>query len=377
VQVNEMDKGPNNGETRAGTSAPLKLSNAYDEFSFTSNFKRNPNGHCSSSMSRSASSPTTTSTLLKPPPGLKCPLPGDEKIESLQDELTILKSELEASKRTASIALSENEQLLSSLQESQRELQRVKILLDEASKTNQQEKKNSVNLAKTVNRLRADVHERDKQLELVKAFHPDSETKPTSVTGSYHSISSTSSTLSIRDIPSHNQPIANLYHAHTNSNRNELVSFVSPEELNEIVESLTRDFSKKMESQRVQFQSELDHSIKIGNQHELDKQFLQNELDQLRDRLSKGYSKQKELLNRENGIPHRLCEATALELETYQLHVDHLKSLLAKNLSSTNYSETVTNLSLKLSYTHILKEIYEETIDELLHLAKLNVELPP
>ena len=54
------------------------------------------------------------------------------------------------------------------------------------------------------------------------------------------------------------------------------------------------------------------------------------------------------------------------ELETYRVHASHLKSLLQKQLGARDVAETVSELSLKLSYWSVLRDVYEETFEELI-----------
>lgn len=53
------------------------------------------------------------------------------------------------------------------------------------------------------------------------------------------------------------------------------------------------------------------------------------------------------------------------DVAVYKVHVQHLQSLLGQQLSSAHYAQTVTALSLKLSYWTVLRDVYEDTIAEL------------
>lgn len=67
-------------------------------------------------------------------------------------------------------------------------------------------------------------------------------------------------------------------------------------------------------------------------------------------------------------LPAPLSEEATVQIlqSTYQTHLEHLKSLLIeKHNISEHYTETISSLSLKLSYWVCLKEVYEEMIDEL------------
>ncbi|KAL7750186.1 hypothetical protein RI367_004359 [Sorochytrium milnesiophthora] len=55
-----------------------------------------------------------------------------------------------------------------------------------------------------------------------------------------------------------------------------------------------------------------------------------------------------------------------VDREALKVHNGHLQSLLERNLGKADYAHTITSLSLKLSYWTVLRDVYEDTIKELM-----------
>ncbi|KNE57847.1 hypothetical protein AMAG_04692 [Allomyces macrogynus ATCC 38327] len=150
------------------------------------------------------------------------------------------------------------------------------------------------------------------------------------------------------------------------------------------IKALDRAFADQLELERAEFAKQLKEVERQAREAELARRRAEAELEGLRDRAEEQAAEAKKLKRRSDFRSRPMSwqveaapatnQDLEMELEAYKVHVHHLKSILQSNPSSREYEEKVSSLSLKLSYWTVLRDVYEDTIQELMAMANIDVD---
>ncbi|KAI9149720.1 hypothetical protein H9P43_009899 [Blastocladiella emersonii ATCC 22665] len=141
------------------------------------------------------------------------------------------------------------------------------------------------------------------------------------------------------------------------------------------IKALNKAFADQLAKEREQFTMQLIDAERTARDADAHRKRLEDELASLRAKADDLEKAAKAVRRRSDYRARGSTNDLEIELDAYKVHVHHLKKLLQTHVGAGNsreFSETVTNLSLKLSYWTVLRDVYEETIQELVQIAHLD-----
>ncbi|ORZ37478.1 hypothetical protein BCR44DRAFT_1430297 [Catenaria anguillulae PL171] len=141
------------------------------------------------------------------------------------------------------------------------------------------------------------------------------------------------------------------------------------------VKAMERAFQDQLAKEREDWSMQLLDAERAARDADMHRRRLEDELDRVRMQADELERQAKQVRRRSDYRARGSTQEQEVELEALKVHVHHMKGLLQTHMGGPReLAETVTNLSHKLSYWTVMRDVYEETIQELVQLADLDLD---